>query len=125
MIDMPDISLNKSNLPTIMKDMINKYINNHKLSQIAHEEITAMTHSDKDVAYYFHKKDMEMTKRFSNILIENNFKINNMDEKVHVVIGLIDNLCHEIVYHKHKELDYDLMTDIAVNTIVDILTKND
>ncbi len=125
MIDMPDISLNKSNLPTIMKDMINKYINNHKLSQIAHEEITAMTHSDKDVAYYFHKKDMEMTKRFSNILIENNFKINNMDEKVHVVIGLIDNLCHEIVYHKHKELDYDLMTDIVVHTIVDILTKND
>ena len=125
MIDMPDISLNKSNLPTIMKDMINKYINNHKLSQIAHEEITAMTHSDKDVAYYFHKKDMEMTKKFSNILIENNFKINNMDEKVHVVIGLIDNLCHEIVYHKHKELDYDLMTDIVVNTIVDILTKND
>ena len=125
MIDMPDISLNKSNLPTIMKDMINKYINNHKLSQIAHEEITAMTHSDKDVAFYFHKKDMEMTKRFSNILIENNFKINNMDEKVHVVIGLIDNLCHEIVYHKHKELDYDLMTDIVVNTIVDILTKND
>ena len=125
MIDMPDISLNKSNLPTIMKDMINKYINNHKLSQIAHEEITAMTHSDKDVAFYFHKKDMEMTKRFSNILIENNFKINNMDEKVHIVIGLIDNLCHEIVYHKHKELDYDLMTDIVVNTIVDILTKND
>ena len=125
MIDMPDISLNKSNLPTIMKDMINKYINNHKLSQIAHEEITAMTHSDKDVAYYFHKKDMEMTKRFSNILVENNFKINNMNEKVHVVIGLIDNLCHEIVYHKHKELDYDLMTDIVVNTIVDILTKND
>lgn len=124
-IDMPDISLNKSNLPTIMKDMINKYINNHKLSQIAHEEITAMTHSDKDVAYYFHKKDMEMTKRFSNILIENNFKINNMDEKVHIVIGLIDNLCHEIVYHKHKELDYDLMTDIVVHTIVDILTKND
>lgn len=125
MIDMPNISLNKSNLPTIMKDMINKYINNHKLSQIAHEEITAMTHSDKDVAYYFHKKDMEMTKRFSSILVTNNFKINNMDEKVHVVIGLIDNLCHEIVYHKHKELDYDLMTDIVVNTIVDILTKND
>ena len=75
--------------------------------------------------HYFHKKDMEMTKRFSNILIKNNFKINNMDEKVHVVIGLIDNLCHEIVYHKHKELDYDLMTDIVVNTIVEILTKND
>ena len=82
-----------------------------------------MTHSDKDVAFYFHKKEMEMTNKISNILIENNFKITNINEKVHIMIGLIDNLCHEIVYHKHKELDYDAMTDIVINEIVNILTK--
>ena len=48
-----------------------------------------------------------------------------MKEKVHIISGLVENLCHEIVYHKHKELDYNLMTDIVVDTIVDILTKND
>ena len=104
-----------------MKDMINRYISNHKLSAIAHEEITAMTHSDKDVAFYFHKKEMEMTDKISNILVENGFSISNINEKVHIVIGLIDNLCHEIVYHKHKELDYNIMTDIVVNDIVNIL----
>ena len=108
MLNMPNISFSKDDLPNIMKNMIKRYISNHKLSAIAHEEITAMTHSDKDVAYYFHKKEMEMTNKISSILIENNFKITNINEKVHIMIGLIDNLCHEIVYHKHKELDYDI-----------------
>jgi len=123
MLNMPNISFSKDDLPNIMKNMIKRYISNHKLSAIAHEEITAMTHSDKDVAFYFHKKEMEMTNKISNILIENNFKITNINEKVHIMIGLIDNLCHEIVYHKHKELDYDAMTDIVINEIVNILTK--
>ena len=56
MLNMPNISFSKDDLPNIMKNMIKRYISNHKLSAIAHEEITAMTHSDKDVAYYFHKK---------------------------------------------------------------------
>ena len=123
MLNMPNVSFSKDDLPNIMKNMIKRYISNHKLSAIAHEEITAMTHSDKDVAYYFHKKEMEMTNKISSILIENNFKITNINEKVHIMIGLIDNLCHEIVYHKHKELDYDIMTDVVVNEIVNILTK--
>ena len=123
MLNMPNISFSKDDLPNILKNMIERYISNHKLSAIAHEEITAMTHSDKDVAFYFHKKEMEMTNKISNILIENNFKITNIKEKVHIMIGLIDNLCHEIVYHKHKELDYDAMTDIVINEIVNILTK--
>ena len=121
MLNMPNVNFSKDDFPNIMKNMIKRYISNHKLSAIAHEEITAMTHSDKDVAFYFHKKEMEMTNKISNILIENNFKITNIHEKVHIVIGLTDNLCHEIVYHKHKELDYEIMTDIVVNEIINIL----
>ena len=93
------------------------------MSAIAHEEITAMTHTDKDVAFYFYKREMEMTNKFATILIDNGFTISNLNEKVHIVIGLIDNLCHEIVYHKHKELDYNVMTDIVVSEIENILTK--
>lgn len=124
MLNMPNINFSKNDLPNIMKNMIKRYISNHKLSAIAHEEITAMTHSDKDVAFYFHKKEMEMTNKISDLLIENNFRISNINEKVHIVIGLIDNLCHEIVYHKHKELNYEIMTDVVVNEIVNILTKD-
>lgn len=81
----------------------------------------AMIHSDKEIAYYFYKRELEMTYKFSKMLEYNNFKKDDLNERVHIIIGLIDNLCHEIVYHKHKELNYDKMTDIIINSIIDIL----
>ena len=121
MLNMSNIKFDKNNFADILKDMITKYIGNHKLSKTAHEEITAMTHSDKDIAYFFYKREMDMTKKIVSALSENGFNIANINEKVHIVIGLIDNLCHEIVYHKHKELDYDIMTNVVINEIVNIL----
>lgn len=123
MLNMSNIKFDKNNFANIMKDMIAKYIGNHKLSKTAHEEITAMTHSDKDIAYFFYKREMDMTHKSVSALTENGFNIANMNEKVHIVIGLIDNLCHEIVYHKHEELDYDIMTNVVINEIVNILMK--
>ena len=123
MLNKPDFSFDKSNLSNLIKKMIKKYISNHKLSLTAHEEITSMIHSDKDVAFYFYKREMDMTNTISNILINNSFEIEHMEEKVHIIVGLVDNLCHEIVYHKHSELDYNTMTDIITNEIVNLLTN--
>lgn len=123
MYNSSNFTFNKNNLSDVIKKMIKKYISNHKLSLTAHEEITAMIHSDKDVAFYFYKREMEMTNSISNVLLQNDFNIPNMSEKVHIIIGLVDNLCHEIVYHKHKELDYNIMTDIITKEILNILTN--
>ena len=121
MHNMSDLKFDKDNISEAIKSMIKKYISNHKLSHIAHEEITAMIHSDKDVAFYFYKREMEKTNTISNTLINNGFKIENIKEKVHILIGLIDNLCHEIVYHKHDELNYDIMTDIVIKQLTNII----
>ena len=120
MFDLPT-EFNKNELPKIIKYAIKKNIDNHKLSQVAHEEITAMTHSDKEIAYSFYKRELEMTTTITDILKNNSFDKANLSERVHIVIGMIDNLCHEITYHKHKELNYDEMTSIVVNEIVNLL----
>lgn len=121
MLNIPEENFDKKNFPKIMKSMIERYIENHKLSQSAHEEIMAMTHSDKDVAYYFYKREMDMTYKIASMLISNGFDNTNINEKVHIIVGIIDNLCHEIVYHKHTELNYNIMTDIVVENILKIL----
>ena len=82
-----------------------------------------MTHSDKDVAEFFHENEIEMTNVLVELLKKNGFNYNDIVERTHIVIGLIDNICHEVVYHKHKDINYDTMTDIVVNEIVHILTK--
>ena len=121
MLDIPLKNFDNNNLNEIVRKMIANFIQNHKLSQSAHEEIMAMAHSDKDVAFYFHKREIEMTEKIYDLLVKNGFASKNLMEKSHIAIGLIDNLCHEIVYHKHQELDYDVMTDICIETIVKLL----
>ena len=116
-----NISKFQNDIYEFYNDLIKKYIENHKLSQSAHEEIMAMTHSDKDVAYYYYKREMDMTYKISEILKQNGYNKSNLNERVHLIIGIIDNLCHEIIYHKHEELNYDEMTNLAVKCIVDLL----
>ena len=42
-------------------------------------------------------------------------------KKVHIIIGIIDNYCHEVVYHKYNKLDYDKMKDIIINVVYDLI----
>ena len=119
-----NINFNKKNFDEFIQNMIKNYINNHKISSVAHEEIMAMVHSDKHVAEYYYKREIEMTNLIKNILINNGFSDNNLYEKVHIMIGLIDNLCHEVIYHKHNGMDYDIMTNLVINNIKDLF-KND
>ena len=34
---------------------------------------------------------------------------------------MIDNLCHEIVYHKHQDMDYKKMQEIVIESILNML----
>lgn len=116
-----NIKIDKNNLDKILRNMINAFIENHKLSQVAHEEIMSMTHSDKEIAEFFQENEMAMTKNISRILLDNGFDSKNLDEKVHIAIHLIDDLCHEIVYHKHKDLNYDVMIDLVIENILNLM----
>ena len=119
-----EISISNSNSHTLEEDLINvinKSIKNHKLSESAHEEIYALQHSDPDVAKIFFEQEIEATNTLISVLESKNIKTDNIKEKAHLIISMIDNLCHEIVYHKHKDMNYDIMKDIVVKSIIILL----
>ena len=117
MLKKDTFNLNKDNFDNTIRDMIKKYISNHKVSNIAHEEIMSMVHSDKNVAKFYYDRELEMTNIIKNILINNGFVDEHLNEKVHIMIGLIDNLCHEVTYHKHNNMNYNIMTELVINNI--------
>lgn len=106
---------------SFIKNIIEEYINEHKLSKSAHEEIMAMVHTDEDVSKYYYEREMTITNKICDLLIHNDMKIDNIEEKVHIMVGLIDNLCHEIVYHKHDGLNYKAMSEIVIENIINII----
>jgi AcrR family transcriptional regulator len=111
-----------NNLKKLIESMIDNFIKTHTISKKAHEELMAMAHLDEDVSNIFNNSELEMTEKIVSLLENNNIHITNAREKVHIAVGLIDNLCHEIVYHKHKNIDYNLMKDEVINIIVALLS---
>ena len=112
---------NMQNLKKLLHNIIDKFIESHTISKKSHEELIAMSHLDDDVSAIFKNSEINMTKKVVSLLEENNIIIDNANEKVHIIIGIVDNLCHEIVYHKHSIINYDIMIDEVINIIIMLL----
>jgi len=108
-----------SNIDIFIKNIINNCIDNNRVSEIAHEEIMSMVHSDHEVAEFYYSIELQTTEKIKKILLDN-----NLYEKVHIMIGMIDHLCHEIIYHQHHDMDYNVMTNLVINNIKELF-KND
>jgi AcrR family transcriptional regulator len=114
-------NLKFDNLDTLLDKLLDSFINKHTLSKKAHEEMMALSHLDEDIAQIFHDKEMVTTKKIVEVLEKNKIDSNNLIEKVHIIIGIVENYCHEIVYHKHTSLNYNFMKQEVINVITNIL----
>ena len=122
MIDILDnTKIDKNNLEKILNSMIDSFIDTHKMSKKAHEELIAMSHIDDEINQIFKDNELKMNEKIVNTLKYNNFNVKNLNEKVHIIIGLIDNFCHETVYHAHKSLNYDEMKKEVINIVLYLL----
>lgn len=123
MLDVIDKKIiDKSNVDEVISKMIDNFIKTHNMKKEAHEELMAMSYLDADISAVFNKSEIELTDKISNILVESGFSSQNIREKVHVIIGIVDNYCHEVVYHKHDSIDYDVMKKVIINTIKGLLS---
>ncbi len=116
--------ITKDNIEFIMKDIILKSIKQNTMTKKAHQELMSMSCLDKEVLKIFSDKELEITEKLVDILKHNGFSEINLNEKVHLIINLIDDLCHETVYHKHQNINYDVLIDETVKLIVNILKEN-
>lgn len=112
------------NLESLLRNIIKKFIENHTISKKAHEELLAMSHLDDDVSKIFKDSEYEMTEKIVVLLENNNIYLQNPMEKVHILWAIIDNFCHEVVYHKHSKINYDIMQDEVISIIMNIISQS-
>ena len=111
------------NVEELLDTMLNLFIKKHTLSKKAHEEMIALTHMDSDIADIYHDNEIQVTNMIVDILKSNDICSNDLFEKVHIIIGIVENYCHEIVYHKHESIHYDIMKNEVISTICYLLDK--
>ena len=112
---------NSNDLKDIISNMIDIFIKNHKMTKKAHEELMAMSHLDDEIGDIFKQKEIEVTEKLKNIFNNNNINISK--ENIHIAHGIIDNFCHEVVYHKHEELNYEKKKKKVIDIVYDLLSK--
>lgn len=105
------------NMEKLLNEMLNVFIEKHTLLKRAHEEILALAHLDEDIDKIFLEQEVEATRAVTNVLRENGIGGEGLEERVHIIIGIVENYCHEIVYHKHSILNYDVMKNEVINVI--------
>ena len=110
-----------NNMKDMLSEMLEVFTTKHTLSKKAHEEMMALSHLDDDVAKIFHDKEIMTTEMIVSTLNSYGIKQDNLFEKVHIIIGIVENYCHEIVYHHHDKVNYNVMKDEVIKIIISIL----
>lgn len=110
-------------LEQLLDEMLQIFIKTHTLSKKAHEEMIALSHLDDEIAAIFHDREMDTTNQIVQVLQKNGFYYSDLPEKVHIMIGIVENYCHEVVYHKHSRLDYNLMIKEVIHIIMILLNE--
>lgn len=116
-------SLSISNLEKTLSTLIDASIKNHHIKKTAHDELMAMSHLDPDVARFFHAHELKTTEAVAKLCLSAGLNPPHLKERIHIALHLIDDFCHEIVYHKHQNVDYPAMKAEIIAIISRLLTS--
>ena len=114
----------QNHFDAILDDTIEEAIQVHTLSSKAHSELMSMSYVDPDIATIFRTKELEITDRIVEVLKKEGFSFDHLRESVHLMMNMIDNLCHEMIYHNHSSIDYQVMKKETVKMMRELFYGN-
>lgn len=114
----------QNHFDAILDDTIEEAIQVHTLSSKAHSELMSMSYVDPDIATIFRTKELEITDRIVEVLKKEGFSFDHLRERVHLMMNMIDNLCHEMIYHNHSSIDYQVMKKETVKMMRELFYGN-
>lgn len=105
---------------TLVPEILAITMRAHKEHSKIHEALHSMTHTDDIVSEKFIELEDELTLAVANKLSLCGEKIENSREKVHLAINIIQSHSHECIYNEHCYIDYPVMRDIVVKTLINL-----
>lgn len=107
----------------LIKGMINNFTKNCINNKNAHRELVIMSNYDSEVANIINGYQKQLVEKIAFILHKNNFKIENVIEKVHLSVSLIGQHCRNLILNKQDHLNYDVLHNHVVDTVSRLLAE--
>ena len=107
-------------LEPFIRDMLHYCVKMHEEFGREHTELQSLIY-EKEVCELLLSFEQATADLMSDLLKKAGFSIENPVEKIHIIYNLIEDYCHEAVFHKHNNLNYELLYEYTVQTIMFIL----
>lgn len=104
----------------LASDVIDTTIDLHSNHSHLHNTLHSLSATDETVEKRFLTLEDTITKGLTAQLTELGVDVQNIAERVHIAINLVQSFAHEFVFDKHDYLDYDAMKNLVCHTIVEL-----
>lgn len=104
--------------PSIISHALDGAIEIHKSNANIHEALHSLSSSDEAINNKFIALEDEITLSIAQKLQNLGVNTQNLNERIHLAMDVVQSFAHEYVYDHHTYIDYDVMRQIVQNTIV-------
>ena len=111
-----------SDLKKAVSDVVDMTIDIHSSNANLHNILHSLAVTEKDINEDFINLEDHITSKASEKLSELGVKTDNIKEKVHISMNLIQSFAHENTYDKHKYLNYNAMKNEVENIIISLFS---
>ncbi len=95
----------------------------HTKNAHIHEALHSLTHVDCAVNARFIEMEDNITLKFAEHLNSLGYRTDNLNEKIHLAMNMIQSFAHECVYDKHSYIEYDNMRKIVSGIIIKLFSE--
>ncbi len=107
----------------IINDVIELMIKTHKKHAKMHEVLHSLASTDEAVNSEFIALEDSITTRIADKLCSLGEKKENLLERIHFAMDIIQSFSHEYVFDKHDYIDYFVMKEMVINTLINLFTN--
>lgn len=105
------------NLSRLAFAVIDKTIELHEQNAKLHNTLHSLATTDEAVNAQFISLENKITEQMSNQLVKLGFKSENITEKVHLAMNIVQSFAHETVFDRHSYIDYAKMKELVCDIL--------
>jgi AcrR family transcriptional regulator len=111
------------NYAEIIPQVIDDTLKIHKKNAKMHEALHSLASTDEAVNAEFIALEDQITLKIAERLKCLGEDIDNLIEKIHLSINIVQSFSHEYIFDKHEYIDYFVMREMVTKTILDLFSK--
>lgn len=100
--------------------VVNKTIELHERNAKLHNTLHSLATTDEAVNAQFISLENKITEQMSGQLVKLGISTDNITEKVHLAMNIVQSFAHEIVFDSHSYIDYEQMKNIVCKILVQL-----